>query len=255
MAKANVRQRKNSGQILVVTSLVVVLLLISTVVYVTEIEKNAPTFSADVNLSFAAFKQGIEHTVTSALVNISNGGNPDALEVDLAQFKAVAEGHSYYETLDLECTPVTRLQYVDGVWLSWGTNGVGVSGMVVDVAVDALGFSSSYHSGYTVNVTSSIKVSGSYIQLNETQRQVSLSCSVFNEDKAAPIGNLEVYYEQDAPEGWVPATLPVTAYFGNGTCLTTFTAENATLSGLPVSVHCLDARGVSVWANATCASG
>jgi hypothetical protein len=229
--------------------------LISTVVYVNEIQKNSPSFSSGVDLGFVALKQGVEHTVVSALVNASNGGSPGVLAENLAQFEAAAEGHSHWETLALDFAPVTGQAYAEGVCLSWGTNGVGVSSMAVDVALDAAGLSSSYNSGYTVNVTSAIEVSGSYVQLNETRRQVTLSCGVSNEGKPASIGGLEAYYEQDAPAGWVAVDVPSVVYFGNGACAVFFAAENATLSGLPVSIHCLDARGVSVWANATCVSG
>jgi hypothetical protein len=99
--------------------------------------------------------------------------------------------------------------------------------MAVDVALDAAGLSSSYNSGYTVNVTSAIEVSGSYVQLNETHRQVTLSCGVSNEGKPASIGDLEANYEQDAPASWVAVDVPSVVYFGNGTCAVFFAAENA----------------------------
>ena len=255
MKNARVEHRKNSGQVLVITSLVVVLLLLSSVVYVTETQKNAPVYHPDANTDLSAIKQAAMHTVMSALVNISNGGAPSVLGEDLSRLKFAVKDNSYLAMSDLEFEALTSAPYVDGVSVSWGTNGEGVSSIFVNFALNSSGFSSSYYSEYFVNVTSSISVAGYYTQLSESLRQVNLTCTVLNEGNPAQIENLAAYYEQDSPVGWVQAVLPVSINYGNGTYLTSFTTENTTQSYLPVSVHCIDARGVSVWANVTCAQG
>ncbi len=118
--------------------------------------------------------------------------------------------------------------------------------------MNSTGFSASYYSEYTVNVTSSISVAGHYTPLNESLSQVSLSCVVLNEGKPAQAENFVIYYEQSSPQRWVQAASPSTTDYGNGTYVMSFTSENATLSFLPVSVQWTDSRGISVWANATC---
>ncbi|NLE03947.1 MAG: hypothetical protein GX638_03960, partial [Crenarchaeota archaeon] len=67
--------RKNRGQVLIVSSLVIILLLISTFVYVIEIQKNTPIDHSEPTNDFAAIKQAAIHTAISALANITKGGN------------------------------------------------------------------------------------------------------------------------------------------------------------------------------------
>jgi hypothetical protein len=255
MKNVNMEHRKNSGQVLVITSLVVVLLLLSTVVYVSETEKNAPVYHPDANTDLSAIKQAAMHTVMSALVNISNGGASSVLGEDLSRFKLAVKDNSYLAISDLKFVALTSASYVNGVSVSWGTNGEGVSSIFVNFALNSSGLSSSYYSDYAVNVTSSISVSGYYTQLSGSLRQVDLTCTVLNEGTPGQMENLVASYEQDSPGGWVQAVLPVSINYGNGTYLTSFTTENTTQSYLPVSVHCIDAREVSVWANVTCAQG
>ena len=253
MKNARVEHRKNSGQVLVITSLVVVLLLLSCVVYVIETEKNAPVCHPDANMDLSAIKQAAVHTVTSGLVNISNGGDPSVLAEDLSRFKHAVKDYSYFAMSNLESEAFTSAPYVNGIYVSWGTNGQGISSISVNFALNSSGLSSSYYSEYAVNVTSSISVAGYYIQLSESLRQVNLTYTVLNEDNPGQTKNFTAFYEQDNPGGWVQAILPVSINYGNGTYLASFTTENTAQSYLPVSVHCIDACGVSVWANVTCA--
>jgi hypothetical protein len=243
----------NSGQVLVITSLVVVMLLLSTVIYVNETQKNAPVFIADGNASFSAIKQAAVHTLVSALVSISNGANPNTLTADLTRFQAAVENHKYTVISELSYVASSSAPYVEGVWIFWGSNGEGAAGAAVNFALNATGPASNFYTEYALTVTSEISVSGTYTELN-TSRPVSLSCAVFNENAPALAQNMQIYYEQDNSTGWALASPSITDY-GNGTYAASFTTLNATQSLLPVSVHCVDQRGVSVWANATIAQG
>ena len=255
MKTAYSNRRKNSGQVLIITSLVVVMLLLSTVIYVTETEKNAPVYNADGNVGLSTIRQAARHTIMSALVNISNGGAPSVLAEDLNRLSSAVGSRSYNAMSDLKVAALNSAPYADGVWVSWGANGEGVSSILVNFALNASGNSGSYYSDYTINVTSSISINGYFTQLNESERQVNLISTVLNEGKHAQAGNSVFFYEQDSPVGWMQAASPSTIDYGNGTYLTTFTAENTTQSTLPVSVHYQDTRGISVWTNATCIQG
>jgi hypothetical protein len=251
MKNAHANRRGNSGQMLVITSLVVVLLLISTVAYETDIEKNALVYRSDVNLDLAAIKQAALNTVTSALVNVSNGGSPGILAEDLTRLKSSVDRSSFSGIADLEFASADSLTYAGGFHVSWGTSGEGASSAAVNFALNSSGLSASYYSEYSVNVTSTISFVGSCILLNDSAKQVELSCTVRNEGQPAKAGALEVNYQQDT-DLWVSAEPSSLFDYGNGTSLMSFTACNSTLPLLSVSVHCLDARGVSVWVNATC---
>jgi hypothetical protein len=252
MKKACIHNRKNSGQVLVITSLVVVMLFLSTVVYVTEIGKDAPVYRQDATENFGAVKQAALRTVISALVNITNGGTPSVLADDLARLKNAVESNSYDAIADLEFAVQNSAPYANGTYVSWGVEGVGISSSFVNVALNSTGVSSSYYSDNSVNVTSLIRIDGYYTQVNESVKQVSLSVTVRNEDNPASADNFAFYFQPNATSSWIQASSPRTIDYGNGTYQTSFTAENATLIGLPVSVHCQDIRGISIWANMTC---
>ena len=244
--------RNNSGQVLVVTSLVVVLLLISTVVYVTETQKNAPVYHENANIDFSTFKQAASHTVVSALANISSGGSTNELTDNLNRLKAIAIDNAYNSMMAIDLSVVNAAPYSDGVWISWGSAGVGVSSAAVNCALNASGISSNYYAEFTVNETSSITISG-FNTVKDSDRQVTVTCKVFNEDKPAQAENFTIYYQQKSPTAWIQAPSPITINYGNGTYQTTFTVTTqSTENAIPVSIHCQDTRGISIWANTTC---
>ena len=57
--------RGNRGQILVITSLIVVMLLVSAVAYVNETQKNSPVSQVEGGFGLAAVRQSLEHAVLS----------------------------------------------------------------------------------------------------------------------------------------------------------------------------------------------
>jgi hypothetical protein len=242
-------RRNCSGQVLVITSLVVVMLLISTIIYVNETQKNAPIFVPNGSASFSAIKQSAVHTLISALASISNGANPSVLVDDLNRFKVAVENHAYGTISQFDYVVSSSPPYVNGTWIFWGSNGQGAVGAAVNFALNASGASSDYSTSYSVVVASSINVGGTYTQLNES-RTSSLTCALFNEEKPALAQTLQIYYQKDNSTGWT-LTSPTITDFGNGTYLAWFATLNATLPLLPVSVHCVDTRGISIWVNAS----
>ncbi len=256
MKKARSKRRGNSGQVLVITSLIVVMLLLSTVIYVRETGMDAPVYADASNLSFSSVKQAAIHTVMSALVNVSNGGEPGILAADLNLLKSVIANHSYNAILNMNYTPLTNETYQDGFWTSWGTNGEGVSSVYVNFTLNSSGVSANYYSEYAVNLTSNLAIKGYYTLLTGASKQVNVTCTIYNEGKPALAQNFTVYYEYDgslSTEEWVQVTSPTTIDYGNGTCFLSFTATTKHRSDpMLVSVHYQDMRGILVLANATC---
>jgi hypothetical protein len=248
--------RRNSGQVLVIASLVVTLLLLSTALYVSEIEKNAAVYEQRVNPAFSAYKLGVTHTVISALANVSNGGSADVLTADLSQFKSVVDGHSFNAIVKMDFTPFNTAPYQDGVWISWDASGRGIASAYVSLVLNASGTSATYYSEYAVNVTSEIEVNGYYTLLTGSLKQVNVTCNVLNEGSPALAQNFTVYYEQDgslSPEEWVQVTSPSITDYGNGTYTMSFTAETTNPEDqMLVSVHSHDLRYILTKANATC---
>ena len=241
---------------LVIAALVVTLLLLSTALYVSEVEKNAAVYEQRVNPAFSEYKLGIMHTVISSLVNVSNGGSATVLGANLDQFKGIVEANSFNAMVTMDCTLLNSTPYQNGIWISWGTNGRGTSSAYVNLVLNASATSSDYYSEYAVNVTSEIEVNGYYSVLTGSMKQVNLTCNVLNEGKPALAQNFTVYYEQDGsllPEEWVQVTSPSLTDYGNGTYTLSFTAETTNPDDpMLVSVHSHDLRYIFTQANVTC---
>lgn len=250
------RLRNNSGQVLIISSLIITMLLLSTALYVAETEKAVPTSEPETETVFSLYRLGTMHTVTSALANISNGGNATILVADLNQFESAVVAHSYDAMFEMEFAPLNVAPYQEGAWIAWGSSGKGVSSAYVNFVVNSSGTSASYYSEYAVNMTSELNVSGYYAQLSGTLKQVNLTCTVCNEGKPALAQNFTIYCEQDgslSPEEWVEAASLSIVDYGNGTYRIAFTAETTNVDDpMLVSVHCHDLRDVLVKANVTC---
>jgi hypothetical protein len=248
--------RRNSGQVLIIASLIVTLLLLSTALYVSETEKDVAAHDLGVEPAFSAYRLGTMHTIISALANVSNGGSTDILAANLNQFKSVVERNSFDAILKMDVTPLNMTPYQDGVWISWDSSGRGISGAYVDFILNSSGTSATYYSEYAINVTSEIDVSGRYTLLEGSQKQVNLTGTLFNEGKPALAQNFTVYYERDgslSPEEWIPVGSPSITDYGNGTYRISFTAETTNPDDpMLVSVLSQDLRQILIRANVTC---
>jgi hypothetical protein len=247
--------RNNSGQVLVITSLIVVMLLLSTFICVTETTKNAPLYAAEANSSFSSFRLGTIHAIMSALANVSNGGSSSILTADLNKYKWMVGNHSYDAILNLTFTPRSISPYSGGIWSSWNTDGTGVSSAYVNFAWNSSGTSSVYYSAYAINVTTDISMTGVYTRLSGAQKQANVTVNLLNEGKPALARNFTVYYEYDGStwpsETWIQASPTITDY-GNGTYFMSFTATTSSRGDpLLVSVRCHDLRYIFVRANCT----
>ena len=241
---------------LVITALLVTLLLLSTALYISETEKTIPSHSAGANDALQVYRLGTTHAIISALANISNGGNDDILADDLNLFKSVLVNHSYDAILKLDYSQLSVAPYQDGVWISWGQDGVGVSSACVDFVLNCSGLSSTLFSEYSVNITSTINVNGNYATVNGSLKAANVTFTLLNEGKPALARNFTVFYEDDgslSTEEWITAQSPSVTDYGNGTYLISFTAETLSPGDpLIVSVHCQDSRSILVQANVTC---
>jgi hypothetical protein len=253
MMERNFR-RDSKGQVIVITALLVAVLLLSTALYVVETEKEVPTASGlRENNVFQVYQQSARNTLISALANVTNSSNPAVLASDLNQLKSAVISHSYQAILQMDYTPLNSVPYQNGFWISWGADGYGVSSAYVSFNFNLSGNLASSNSQYSVNVSSEVYVSGNTQILSENSVQISLTVRVLNDGKAALAQTLAFYFENDSV--WTRVDSPSIADFGNGTYSVVFTVETGQPSDpIPVSVSCLDQRGILVDANVTCAS-
>jgi hypothetical protein len=229
------------------------MLLVSAVVYVNETQKNTPVSRVEGSFGILAVKQAAANTVLCALVNASNGGNESVLAANLDVLASVLDSHSYDAILDLQFTPLNNSVFREGVLLRWNESGSGASSAYVDFALNTSGTLSSCFSEFSVNLNSTLTVAGSYHLVNSSLVEVGLQCGLWNEGKPALAESFGVSYCLGGSGSWLQAASANVTSSGDGLHLVSFAAPvSGQVDPLLVSVHAVDARGVSVWANATC---
>lgn len=250
MGKRNFISDK-SGQVIIVTALVVSVVFLSTALYVIEIGKEVPIVEPSQSNVFLGYKQSITSTLISALANATGGGNPDILGIDIAELKAVILANSYQAMLTMDYSLLNSNGYRNGLLISWGTNGQGVSSACASFAFASSSLSTNSNLEYTLNVTSELNLSGNYNQINDSTKQVNLKFNVLNEGKAALAKNFTFSYQNGLD--WITVDSPSITTVGNGTYTLTFNAEQSQPSDpMVVSLSCQDQRGIFVGANQTC---
>jgi hypothetical protein len=246
-------KRANSGQMIIISALLVALLLLSSAIYIVGVEKKTPSIQDETREDFFAVKQGITHALSSALANVSNGGNIAVLTENLNRLKSAFENHDYAKMLDLKFEPLKQSPYQGGFYISWGSNGKGTSSVCASVKLNSLGTSSTYDWKSSINVTSELHVQGYAANVDDASKKVEVVCSVLNENNQALAKDFEIYYKVSSNLTWTSASSLNIITYGNGTYCIIFNAEtqspNSTVS---VSLSCHDQRGILIKADTTC---
>jgi len=251
--KTRKNRRHCSGQILVLAVLVVSLVLLSTQLYIYEVSRSLEgTESMRVNGFVLAMKLGSKHIVTGALANISVGGDNLILSANLGGWASFTSGLYQFGKPVLNYTLRNISPYTNGTRLSWGTDGFGITSAYTDFDFSLSDRQVNVEVPYAVNITTSLVVEGVYQTLQDSMKQINVTCNVLNEGNPALAESVTVLYEDSG--SWQRAdkqSIYSFADYGNGTYLAFF--EAAILGeNVNVSVQAYDVRGVYVQANATC---
>jgi hypothetical protein len=243
-----------SGQVLVVTALLVALLLLSTALYVIDTTKQVPAVRADAaNFIIFDYKQAVRSTMISALANVTGGGNPSILATDLDELNDVLQANSYQSILTFDYNLTDSGSYQNGLWISWGNLGQGVSSAYAAFSVATSSSSATSSVEYTINITSQIGVSGTYQQVNATHKQANITVNVLNEGKAALAESFAVSFQNGAD--WVAVSSPSITNNVDGSYIVSFSAESdESVEPLFVSLLCIDQRGITIGANYACST-
>ena len=253
----NTRSRKNSGQTLIITALVISLLVLSVVYGVFEAERRSELRSATkLNSHVLATKLGLRNTVTSALVNVSNGGDNGTLTTNLNKYAEVIGNQTYFGKCTVLSTASNSSPYQSGIWLSWGSDGIGVSSAYANYTLMFTQLDSQIQLQHVTNITTGLEVEGTYTKLGGTSRQVNVTCRIFNEGEPALANNITAYYEYDGnpvDQNWTVGSSQSITDYGNGTYTISFIADTQTSDDpMLVSAQVHDLRDIFVVANATC---
>ncbi|MGB8779999.1 MAG: hypothetical protein WCD81_05045 [Candidatus Bathyarchaeia archaeon] len=244
--------RRNRGQALIITALIITLMLMSTVYYVLETENETISIQSTADSYFSVAKISTRNTVISALANVSNGGDTEALTTSLEELSSMLHAHSYDAEFDLSFTPLNATPYQDGTWISSGEDGSGVSSAYASFVINVLGSSENYSSTYETNVTTSLYVNGTYT-VEGSEETVNVTCTVYDENGPTLANRIAIFYQNQTDESWLSVDQQnnlTTVDFGNGTYDISFSAYSQ--GPVNVSVQINDLRDIFVMANATC---
>jgi hypothetical protein len=233
------------------------LLILSIVYGVFEVGRRSEMLSAaTLNSPALAAKLGLKNTVTSSLVNVSNGGEDDVLLTNLNKYASTVGNQSFFGKCSILSTVSDALPYQSGTWISWGSDGTGVSSAYANFTLFFSKTESDLELEYAINVTTALDVEGTYAKLDGTAKQVNLTCRIFNDGEPALAENASLYYDYDGDletHDWTAADSPNVTDYGNGTYTASFTAETQTSNDpMIVSAQIHDLRGIFVMANVTC---
>lgn len=246
-------RRSCSGQVLLVGILVIALLLLSTELYVYDLGKALGEGNRNSSSDFAlAVKAGSRHLVVGSLANVSQGGSSQTLGINLERWSSFVGSQYQYGKGILNFTLKEVTPYSSGIWISWGTNGLGISGAYANFTLQLLDRGADVDLRYGINITTILLIQSRYKQVSGDIKQVNVTCNLLNEEKPALTKNVTLYY-RNLDEWLIPG--PQNNYtiidYGNGTYFMSFFA---TIPGAEaeVSVHTSDQRHIHVEANATC---
>ena len=245
------RRNGNSGQVLLIAAFIMASLLLSAQLYILEVGKiSADTNENALNDFVFGVKLGSRNAIIGSLANISNGGAEGILEQNLREWAEFIGSQLLLGKNTMNFAMGETAPYSSGTWLSWGTNGYGVSSAYADFVHTLAGRETNVDMTYSVNVTTTLLIASVNQELNETARQVDVTINILNEAHPALAEQVTVYYRVSGT--WL---IPGFANgyrlqdYGNGTYVASFTAMASLIDA--VSVLATDFRGIYVHANAT----
>jgi len=239
--------KSRRGQVLVVAALAIALTILSVQSYLYDLSKQTLIPQNDYLSDYLlSIKQGTNHIATASLINISNGGASINLENNLARWSEFVADDYRFGAPMLNTTLESTSPYNRGLWLEWGTTGVGTSSICFDFNLDISGRDVEVNWDYTVNKTTKVTSSGGYTDLGGTAKQFDLTINIVNEEISCIASSVILHYNKTTT--WEDPTslgdYSVTDY-GNGTYVYSFTDDVDKLQ-VPIRIQIVDLRGVYV---------
>jgi hypothetical protein len=251
MSRFQFRSNK-SGQLLIVAALAIAIIISSTTTFVYELTNYTTRADEGPSIDFVlAIKQSTRNAITSSLANISNGGSDTALSTNLHSLSTTIRKTQQFGLCDLAFNPKTNSNYNAGVRLSW-QNGSGISSLCANFTVTVYSDTGKVIAPYSLNVTSSITVNGSYFVLQGNQKRVNLTIKLLNEDNPATASDITAYY--DILGNWTQINSlnhPLLTDYGVGVYKLEFTVDTTSPS-IHVATCVHDSRDIFMRANQTC---
>jgi len=247
------KKKENSGQVILIAVLAMALILLFTQVYVFEVQMSTvyPNYTL-LNEHILTIRLGSRNVVIGSIANASSGGSNTILAANLNKWVGLVNKQTEFGRSSLTYTMEETEPYSSGIWLSWGTEGFGVSSATAHFTYNLSDREVDADFSYAVNITTTLMIEGSFRKANGDEKQVNVTINLLNEDKPALAVQITLYYR--VIDSWLTPNASnnyaVTDY-GNGTYLASFIA-NIPSATVDVSVLVRDQRQILVQANATC---
>lgn len=243
----------NSGQLLIIAALAIAVLISATTIYVYELGNETNSTDTESISDFVlALKQTVRNAMISSLANASEGGEKAVLAANLDKLSQVTRSLHQFGICQLDYSILNDSRYNSGVWLSWNASGLGVSSAYANFTLKINGMGTNLTVGYSLNMTTSITISGYCTELVGNEKMVNLTCRVYGDGVNALAKNISLSYESLG--SWMPINssnnLSIIDY-GNGTYTISFTV-NTPSDRVQVSADVYDANDIFVRANTTC---
>jgi len=248
------REKKNSGQVLLIAAFIMAFLLLSAELYIFEVGKiMGEVESNSLNDFVLAVELGSRHVVVGSLANVSNGGSNSVLGWNLQNWSSFIDKQYQFGKGFLNFTLEETAPYSSGIWIDWGTDGFGVSSAYANFTYKLLGRESNLNQSYFINITTTLLVESTYQVGVGDEKQVNVTINLLNEGKPALAKQITIYYKDQLNNWLIPHETNnnyTISDYGNGTYLASFVASIPS-SNVEVSAHVFDQREVYVQANAT----
>jgi hypothetical protein len=220
------RAGSRRGQVLILAAFAISILLLSTNVYIYRNSRIDASSAYGTLIDYAQhIRLGSIHAVTASLVNVSNGGATSNLGENLDRWEAFTRSDYRFGICALNATLGSQAPYSDGVWLDWGTSGVGVSSAYADFTLGIGGRGAEIDWAFPVNKATEIRGFGSYTVVSGDQKNVTATLYVLNEGSPALAQSTTLEYMRTGL--WNDASLEgdyTMMDYGNGTYRFTFSA-------------------------------
>jgi len=253
MKAKNMKRKGSSGQVILIAVLAMALILLSTQVYVFEVQMpTIETGSNSLNDHIFAIKLGSRNVAIGSLANISSGGAYTVFTSNLERWASLVGDESQFGKGILNNTVEGSYPYSSGVWLYWENSGFGVSSVFANFTFELSGRGVAANSSYNLNVTTTLLVQDTYQVILGDEKQINVTFNLLNEGKPALAEQITLYYR--VFDSWFAPNASnnyVVTDYGNGTYRASFRASIPS-PNVEVSVHVVDRREIFVQANATC---
>lgn len=245
--------RRQSGQVLILTALTIAALVISTEIYLYRLSEIRVKSKYDLLCDYVLnIRLSSRHVVEASLANITWGGPTQTFSHNLERWSSFLASEYRLGICNLTATPRSTAPYSSGLWIEWGGDGRGVSSAFSSFDLRLSGMGVGVNLSYTVNVTTTLLVSGRYTVVAGKKKAVEVWCRVLNDGSPALAENITLLYLKGGV--WRdPTTLPDYAYrdYGNGTYLFSF-SDVIPGDVITILARCYDKRTIYVQTEAEC---